>query len=140
MCNKSKHRFTTSQISSELSYSASKSSGPGGQNVNKVNTKVTLLFDVKNSQLINEYQRRVVFEKLSARINKEGILAISAQNKRSQLQNKEVALKKLDKLLAKAFTIKKLRKVTKPSKAAINKRLDAKKRLSEKKRFRKGLE
>lgn len=127
-------------IVSELSFVTSRSSGPGGQNVNKVNTKVTLLFDVKNSSSLSDAQKRTILEKLSSRINKEGILSISAQNKRSQLLNKEVALKKLDKLLGKAFAIKKLRKATKPSQAAVNKRLEEKKRHSEKKRLRKGLE
>lgn len=133
-------RVKVKDLLPEIKFTSSRSSGPGGQNVNKVNTKVTLLFDVKNSQLFDETQRQLISEKLSSRINKEGLLSISAQNKRSQLQNKEVALKKLDKLLAKAFSIKKPRKLTKPKKSAVLKRLNDKKRHSEKKNMRKGLE
>lgn len=133
-------KIKAKEILSELVFTASRSSGPGGQHVNKVNTKITLLFDVTNSHLLNEGQKKLIKEKLASRINKEGVLSIVAQNKRSQLQNKEAALKKLDKLLAKAFTFKKARKATKPSKAAVTKRLETKKRHSEKKKMRKGLD
>lgn len=133
-------KITAKDILSEISFSTSKSSGPGGQNVNKVNSKVTLLFDVHNSQLLTVEQRNLILSKMASRISKDGILSINAQSKRSQLQNKEEALHKLDKLLAKAFTIKKKRKPTKPSKSAIKKRLDDKKKHSQKKSMRKGID
>ena len=133
-------KVSSKSIITEITFTTSRSSGPGGQNVNKVNTKVTLLFNVKNSSILTDSQKQIISGKLSSRINKEGFLSISAQNKRSQLQNKEAVIKKLDKLLGKAFVVKKVRKATKPSNAAIKKRLEDKKRHSEKKRFRKGLE
>jgi ribosome-associated protein len=132
----SKHKVTVKNLLPEISFIASRSSGPGGQNVNKVNTKMTLIFDVGNSQVLNDDQRKIITEKLVSRISKEGVLTLNAQSKRSQLQNKEVALNKFDKLLAQAFTIKKTRKPSKPKKSAILKRLDNKKQQSEKKKMR----
>ncbi len=127
-------------ILTEISFLASKSSGPGGQHVNKVNTKMTLNFDIQASSILNDEQKKIILDKLASRINKEGKLSVTAQNKRSQLQNKEMALRKCDKLLAKAFAIKKPRKLTKPKKSAILKRLDDKKKHSEKKSMRRRLE
>jgi len=130
-------KVRASFIEPELEFLTSRSGGPGGQHANKVETKVILHFDVVNSQLINEEQRKLILEKLASRITKEGVLQITASNKRSQLQNKQAALAKLDKLFAKAFTQKKKRKKTKPGKAANQKRLDKKKQQAEKKKWRK---
>src|SRR5450432_3175305 len=107
---------------SELVFTTSRSSGPGGQNVNKVNSKVTLKFDVAHSAVLNPEQKDLMIQKLSARITKEGFLTITAQDQRSQLQNKEEVISRLDKLLVKVFTPVKARKSTKPSKAANRKR------------------
>jgi ribosome-associated protein len=134
--NHNNHKIKASYLQPEITFLTSRSSGPGGQNVNKVNSKVTLQFDVQNSKLLSNEQKEIIVVKLASRINKEGILAFTSQNKRSQLQNKEVALMKLDKLLAKAFFIKKTRKSTVPKKGAIMKRLDNKKRHAEKKKNR----
>jgi ribosome-associated protein len=123
-------------LMSELFFSASRSSGPGGQNVNKVNSKVTLKWDVVHSLLLDEDQQKLIVKKLASRLTKEGMLILNAQDKRSQLQNKEEVISKLNQLLVKAFTHKKTRKKTKPSKAAQQARIKDKKQRSEKKQWR----
>jgi ribosome-associated protein len=120
----------------EFVFTTSRSSGPGGQNVNKVNTKVTLQWDVSNSNAISDHEKLTVQQKLATHITKQGILLLTSQEKRSQLQNKEAVVQKLETLLAKAFTIKKQRKATKPSKAAKMKRVLQKKLHGEKKKWR----
>ena len=130
-------RQVTSQlVASELEFVTSRSSGPGGQNVNKVNTKVTLRWPVVASVILSSEERDTITQKLASRITLEGELVISTQDKRSQLQNKEAALAKLDELLTKAFVKKKKRKATKPSKVAVQKRIESKKRQGEKKKMR----
>jgi len=121
----------------EIEFSTSRSSGPGGQNVNKLNTKVSLKFDVLNSVVLNTEQKELILSKLQNKITKEGILYISSQDLRTQLQNKERVLEKLDKLLTKAFAVKKLRKATKPTKASKQSRIQEKKMRGEKKAWRK---
>lgn len=123
------------ELMHELDFATSRSSGPGGQNVNKVNTKVTLKWDIAQSAIAEE-KKQVLMQKLSNRLTKEGILILSAQDKRSQLQNKEEVLSKLVQLLIKAFTVKKARKPTKPGKAAKQVRLQQKKQHGEKKKWR----
>ncbi|MEQ8359540.1 MAG: alternative ribosome rescue aminoacyl-tRNA hydrolase ArfB [Cytophagales bacterium] len=132
-------RPTIGQVEGEFKFSTSRSGGPGGQNVNKVNTKVTLKWDVAGSGILSEAQRAILLKKLENNITSEGILTISSQEKRSQLQNKEVVLAKLDKLIAKAFTIKKKRKPTKPTKSSQKRRVDQKKKQGEKKEWRRKL-
>jgi ribosome-associated protein len=121
---------------SEIQFTASRSGGPGGQHVNKVSSKVTLRFDVLNSTLLSEEQRQQVMHSLASKLTKEGILQLVSQGSRSQSQNKEQALQKFDALLAKAFTVRKKRKKTKPTKAATRKRITNKKKTSEKKQWR----
>lgn len=123
----------------ELVFTTSRSSGPGGQNVNKVNTKVTLKFDVMQSLALSPEQKELILKKIGSRLTKEGVLLITAQDKRSQLQNKEEVLQKLDELFIKIFTPKKQRKATKPSKAAKHARIKDKKQRSEKKQWRQKL-
>ena len=120
----------------ELIFTTSRSSGPGGQNVNKVNSKVTLKFDVVHSSILTAEQKELILKKISTRLTKDGVLLIIAQDNRSQLQNKEAAVQKLDQLLTKIFTPKKQRKTTKPSKAAKQARIKDKKQRSEKKQWR----
>lgn len=130
-------RQVTSQlVASELEFVTSRSSGPGGQNVNKINTKVTLRWPVVSSVILSSEERETITQKLASRITLEGELVISAQDKRSQLQNKEAVLAKLDELLTKAFVKKKKRKATKPSKVAVQKRIESKKKKSDKKKMR----
>jgi ribosome-associated protein len=128
--------ITSDLLQSELVFTTSRSSGPGGQNVNKVNTKVTLRFDVEKSQLLTDEEKALLRSKLSTRITADGSLLLTAQDKRSQLQNKEAVILKLNELLAKALAKKKKRKATKPSKSAIQKRIKSKKERSEKKKWR----
>ena len=132
-------RVRSKDVTAELQFTASKSGGPGGQNVNKVNSKITLRFDVANSQLLSEEEKEKIKEKLATRITNEGELLISAQSKRTQLQNKEAAIIKFNKLMGKAFARKKFRKATKPTKSSIKKRLNEKKKHSEKKKLRQSI-
>ncbi len=122
-------------IKPELTFSASRSSGPGGQNVNKVNSRITLSWKVHESTLAPEV-KEIILKKLHSRITAEGELQITVQESRSQLQNKEATIQKLHELLSKAFTPRKARKPTKPSKAAKQARLQTKKQNSEKKKWR----
>jgi ribosome-associated protein len=123
-------------VFSELEYTTSRSSGPGGQNVNKVNSKVTLRWDLKNSVLIMPDEKELLLQKLSSKLTTEGVLILSSQEKRSQLQNKEEVLIKFDHLLKLAFFKRKKRKATKPSKSSMKSRLDKKKKQADKKKMR----
>ena len=120
-------------FSTELHYNASRSSGPGGQNVNKVSTKVELRFHVASSLLLTDTEKVMVTEKLAARINTAGELLLVSQSERSQLKNKEKVTKKFYLLITRALTPRKKRKATKPSQASREERLETKRRQSEKK-------
>lgn len=122
----------------ECQFTASRSSGPGGQNVNKVNTQVSLRFDVQRSELLDEEEKRIISQKLASYISGEGVLILNAQTHRSQLQNKEEVISKFRRLIEKAFVPKKIRKASTPSKAAVQRRLDDKRKQSEKKKLRQG--
>jgi len=124
-------------FSGELHYSASRSSGPGGQNVNKVSTKVELRFLVASSQLLTEAEKALIAEKLASRINAAGELLLVAQSERSQLKNKELVTEKFYALVTKALTPRKKRKATRPSRASKEERLETKRKQSEKKERRK---
>ena len=123
----------------EFIITASRSSGPGGQNVNKVSTKIDLRFHVLNSVLLSDEEKEIIGQKLSSRINNEGELIIVAQSERSQLQNKEAAIEKFYELIEKALRPVRKRKLTKPSFASTLRRLEHKKLLSKKKANRKNL-
>lgn len=122
----------------EIYYRASRSSGKGGQNVNKVSTKVELNFDIANSKLLTAEQKQKILEKLFNHINKEDILKVTAETSRSQLENKSIALQKFHKLLSDCFKEKKKRIASKPSKSSKEKRIQTKKFRSELKKNRSG--
>ncbi len=124
-------------IRKEIDTSTARSSGPGGQHVNKVETKVELRWQVKDSALISDEQRAHLISRLENKLSKSGEIIVTADSKRSQYQNRELAFKKFEKLLAVAFKEKKTRKPTKPTKASKKKRLDAKKKHGEIKQLRK---
>lgn len=123
-------------FSKDFEIKAVRSSGKGGQNVNKVSTKIELVFDIKASDLISEEEKTVILSKLSNRISKEGKLIIQSQESRSQLTNKEIAIEKLYELLETALRKEKPRKETKPTKSSKEVRLKIKKVSSEKKKNR----
>ncbi|MCF6331990.1 MAG: aminoacyl-tRNA hydrolase [Draconibacterium sp.] len=124
----------------EINYSATRSSGPGGQNVNKVNTRVELRFSVDNSQFLSAIEKNKIRFKLKNRINIEGELVLVSQVERSQWRNKEVVTNKFFVLIGKALTPIKKRIKTSPTKLSRLKRLESKKRMSQKKQLRKPLE
>ncbi len=131
---------SSQDLLSELVFSTSRSSGPGGQNVNKVNSKVILKFNPLQSSVLTDEQKEIFQKKMGSQLTKDGWLIIAAQESRSQLQNKEDALQKLNAIFVRIFTPQKKRKATKPSKTAKLKRLETKKQHSEKKKWRKNLE
>jgi len=130
------HSIRDIDFSSEWRFTTSRSSGKGGQNINKLSTKVELHFDYLNSNLLAEEQKSLVGKKLVTYINKEGILKIVSQEDRSQLLNKRNTIEKFYLLLERAFKKRKKRIPTKRSKQSQLKRLKSKKIRSEKKKTR----
>ena len=120
----------------EFEFRTSRSGGPGGQNVNKVSSKVELRFRVNSSELLTDEEKTLVNEKLDSYITNEGYLQLICQTERNQLGNKERCIQKFYELLTKAFAKQKVRKPTKPSKAAHQQRILGKKQQSEKKASR----
>ncbi len=120
----------------EMQFQASRSGGAGGQNVNKVNTKVELRFHVENSELLTEEEKALVQEKLGNRITNDGYLQVVCQTERSQLQNKELCVQRFYELLRQALTMQKKRSATKPTRSSVRRRLESKKKQAEKKASR----
>ena len=124
-------------FSHELSYKTSRSSGSGGQNVNKVETSVTVIWKVEDSTVFTESEKERILLKLKNKINAEGILQTTVSESRTQLQNKKIATEKIQELVNKSLIVHKKRIATKPSRAKVEMRLESKKKLSEKKENRK---
>lgn len=117
----------------EFVFKTSRSGGKGGQNVNKVSTKVQISFDIQTSALLLEEEKQILMERLGSKLTDSGLLQVVSQTERTQLGNKEKALKKLYHLLNACFVVRKKRKATKPKAGAIEKRLSDKKRNAERK-------
>ncbi len=130
------NNFTDRDFSPEFIFAASRSSGPGGQHVNKVSTKVELRFHVMNSALLSPEEKELIMEKLAGRINAAGELVLTSQSERTQLKNKEKVIEKFHSLLVRALTPRKKRKPTTPSAEAKEKRLEEKRLQAERKRRR----
>ena len=129
--------FTKPDLQKEITYKTSRSGGKGGQNVNKVSSKVELLFSVNNSLLFTDEEKELLNSKLQSRFNKDGLVQVICDEERSQYLNKEKAVERLILLLTKALHQPKKRKASKPSKAAKAARINAKRIQGEKKESRK---
>ena len=127
----------TEKILTEISFKAVRSSGPGGQNVNKVASKVVLTFDLVNSAALDEEEKERAIKKLISKLTLEGILILNCDEDRSQLKNKAIVTKRFLDLIEKALIVPKKRKPTKIPKSVIEKRLKDKSTLSEIKQNRK---
>ena len=124
------------KIISELSFKAVRSSGAGGQNVNKVSSKVVLSFDLKNSQALSEEEKFLVETKLASRLTTDAVLILNCDEDRSQFRNKEIVIKRFLDLIKNALFIPKERKPTRIPKSVIRKRIKDKKSISEVKKNR----
>jgi ribosome-associated protein len=129
--------FNVKSLHAELNFQTARSGGKGGQNVNKVETKVELRFDVVNSSILSEEGKQIILDRLSSKISTDGILILNHQTERSQLANKEKVVAKFEKLIMACFEVKKVRKATKPTAEMIEKRLKTKRLSGEKKEMRK---
>jgi ribosome-associated protein len=125
------------ELLKEIRFKTSRSKGPGGQHVNKVESRVDLIFDVSNCKVLENEQVELILKKLKNRISNEGLLRLQCDETKSQLKNKEIVTDRFLSLIEKALKPEKERKPTKPGKASREKRLRNKKKLAEKKDARK---
>jgi ribosome-associated protein len=130
--------FSFADVLRETRFSASRGSGPGGQHVNKVSTKIALTWNVPGSAVLSDEQKQHVLQRLAGHLTKEGDLIITCQESRSQLANKELAMARFEKALLETFRRRKVRRKTRPTKSSVKRRLESKRKHSEKKRERRG--
>jgi len=123
----------------ELGFRFSRSSGPGGQHVQKTSTRVELLFDVANSPSLSEAQRAQVTERLAQYLDSAGILHLVAQSERSQLRNRQEVLARFQALIHRALKRRKVRRSTRPTAASVERRLRAKRQRSSVKQMRRDI-
>ena len=122
--------------SRELKWRFSRSSGPGGQKVNKTNTRVEIIFNIEESKVLNDYQKKVLTKKLKTKLVNDCI-CLAVQEERNQLLNRQIAIKRISSVIRNSLkNSSKIRKATKPSKASQNRRLDSKKKRGELKKNR----
>lgn len=131
-------KINREDLQKEFQYRTSRSGGKGGQNVNKVSTKVELLWDFKDSQLFDDFQKVKIEERLANRITNDGIFHVVAEEERTQLRNKEAAIKRTIKLIGESLKEEIPRKPSKPTFASVKKRLNDKRVKSLKKMNRGG--
>jgi len=124
------------KIISELSFKAVRSSGAGGQNVNKVSSKVVLTFDLNTSQALSEEEKALLLTNIASRLTTENILILNCDEDRSQLKNKDIVVKRFLDIIKKGLHVPKVRKATKIPKSVIKKRIKDKKNISEIKQSR----
>lgn len=127
----------TTKLLTELSYKAIRSSGAGGQNVNKVSSKVVLTFDLANSQAFDEAEKELLFSKLANKLSNENLLILNCDEDRSQRKNKEIVTKRFLEIIKNALIVPKKRKATRIPRSVIEKRIKAKRNTSEIKQNRK---
>ena len=120
----------------ELNFKAVRSSGAGGQHVNKVSSKIELYFDLLNAAELTSEEKELLLKNLQPKLTKEGVLLLNCDESRSQHKNKEIVIKRFLEIIYNGLKIPKKRKATKPSKSSIQKRLDKKKKLAYKKALR----
>ncbi len=128
--------MNTENLIKELNFKAIRSGGPGGQHANKVSSKIELTFDVNASNELSDEQKQLLLKKIANRLTKENILILFCDENRSQHKNKEIVIKRFLEVIKEGLRKPKKRKATKPSKKSIQKRLDNKKKTSEKKSSR----
>ncbi len=127
-------------VTSELNFKAVRSSGAGGQNVNKVSSKIVLIYDVATSQGLDEDEKILLYSKLKTKISQENLLILTCDEDRSQFKNKKIIIKRFFEMLEKVLAKPKVRKATKISKGANEKRIQEKKKAGEIKAGRKKLD
>ena len=122
--------------SRELKWRFSRSSGPGGQKVNKTNTRVEIIFNIDESKVLNDYQKKVLTKKLKTKLV-NNCICLAVQEERNQLLNRQIAIKRISSVIRNSLkNSSKIRKATKPSKASQNRRIDSKKKRGELKKNR----
>lgn len=124
------------KIIKELNFKAVRSSGAGGQHVNKVSSKIELFFDLQNSTEFSEEEKELLIKNLSSKLTKENVLLLSCDESRSQHKNKEIVIKRFLEIITNGLKVPKKRKPSKPTKSSIQKRLEKKKKQAYKKALR----